>query len=512
MRNLMIVLILILVSACNSSQPVDRPTLRAASPTAPPSAPASDVRPLRPTTPPTALAGFEAALRPEFQGDLTLVHSPTVYRMNLRFDPSLAHLSGEESVTYTNRTQTPLSEIYFRLFANYPDGGEKETVTSVRLNGATLTPTLEVQDTALRVPLSQPLAPNGTVSLDLNFGVIIPISGTNHYADLTYSRGIMTLPTIYPLVPLYDDKGWHIELPPPYGDFVYADTSFYDVRFTAPMSMTLIASGTTVEVTSQGAEKTWHVVGAPMRDFDFDLSAVLQKSSTHVGEVTLNSYYLPQDESSGKDVLKWASSALSVYEKRIGPYPFNELDVVETPTTAGGIEYPGLVVIGDELYRRPEQRNYFEFAVAHEVAHQWWYSQVGDDQVNTPWMDESLVQYTTLVYFQDTHGGGVATQILTRNFQDQYNRAKTDGEDMPIGLPVAAYTEREYGEIVYGKGPLFFDAVRRQIGDESFYRFLQTYYQRYKYQVAKPEDLLRTIDEVSGQKVDALYDQWVLGK
>jgi aminopeptidase N len=276
--------------------------------------------------------------------------------------------------------------------------------------------------------------------------------------------------------------------------------------------MTVITSGSTVAMNTQGSEKTWHVVGAPMRDFDIDLSAILQLSSMQVGEVTVNSYYLPQDESAGKNALKWASGALSVYEKRIGPYPFKELDVVETPTTAGGIEYPGLVVIADELYRQPEQRNYFEFAVAHEVGHQWWYAQVGDDQVNTPWMDESFVQYTTLIYFQDTYGAGVANQILTRTFQDQYDRAKRESEDKPIGLPVAAYTERGYEEIVYGKGPLFFEAVRKQVGDDSFYKFMQTYYQRFKYQVAKPEDILDTINEVSGQNVKPLYDQWVLGK
>ncbi len=507
MRKEITVLTLILLSGCSDFLPPNAPTPRSPNPS-----PTSPEAALPATATPTDLAPFEAALRPEFEGDLGLVGSPTIYRINLRLDPSLTHLSGQESVTYTNRAQKALDEIYFRLFANYPDGGDKAAVTSVQLNGSPIRSTLEIQDTALRVPLPQPLAPMGVVRLDLDFNVTIPLSNTTHYADFTNSAGIITLPSIYPLIPAYDEKGWHIELPPPYGDLVYADTSFYDVRFSAPMTMTVITSGSTVETTSQGSENTWHAVGAPMRDFAFDLSAILQKSSMQVGEVTVNSYYLPQDESPGKSALQWAAGALNVYQRRIGPYPFKELDVVETPTTAGGIEYPGLVVIADELYRRPEQRNYFEFAVAHEVAHQWWYAQVGDDQVNTPWMDESLVQYTTLIYFQDTYGAGVANQILTRTFQDLYGRAKKDNEDKPIGLPVAAYSERAYDEIVYGKGPLFFDAVRKQVGDDGFYKFMQTYYQRYKYQVAKPEDLLNTINDVSGQKMNALYDQWVLGK
>ena len=249
-----------------------------------------------------------------------------------------------------------------------------------------------------------------------------------------------------------------------------------------------------------------------MRDFDITASAALDSSSMKVGEVTVNSYYFKSDESAGKNALKWASGALEEYEKRIGPYPFNELDVVETPTTAGGIEYPGLVVISSEMYRDPRQSDFFEFAVAHEVAHQWWYAQVGDDQVNSPWMDESFVQYTTLLYFEDTYGANVASRILQSAFQAEYDNAKKNNEDKPVGLPVAAFSEREYGEIVYGKGPLFFDAVRKKIGDASFFKFMQTYYQKFKYQIAKPEDMLRTIDEVSGQQVDTLYNQWILGQ
>ena len=54
--------------------------------------------------------------------------------------------------------------------------------------------------------------------------------------------------------------------------------------------------------------------------------------------------------------------------------------------------------------------------------------------------------------------------------------------------------------------------VRQQIGDEKFFRFMQTYFQRYKYQIAAPGDLLKTLNEVSGRDLTPLYNQWVVGK
>jgi aminopeptidase N len=249
-----------------------------------------------------------------------------------------------------------------------------------------------------------------------------------------------------------------------------------------------------------------------MRDFDITASPALQKASKTYDGVIVNSYYLPADAADGKQVLDWAGKAVEVYQKRIGAYPFTELDVVETPTTAGGIEYPGLVVISNKLYHDPEQSRALEFAVVHEVAHQWFYSLVGDDQVNTPWMDEALVQMVALLYEQDVNGAQAADFIRQRVFQSGYDRAKQQNEDMPIGLAVSAYTDRQYGEIVYGKGPLFFDALREKIGDAKFNQFLSTYFQRYKYKNARPQDLLQVMTEVGGSEVEPLYDQWVLGR
>ena len=43
----------------------------------------------------------------------------------------------------------------------------------------------------------------------------------------------------------------------------------------------------------------------------------------------------------------------------------------------GGMEYPGFVL---DLVSTN--------ALTHELGHQWWYGIVGDDEYNTPWLDE----------------------------------------------------------------------------------------------------------------------------
>ena len=77
-------------------------------------------------------------------------------------------------------------------------------------------------------------------------------------------------------------------------------------------------------------------------------------------------------------------------------------------------------------------------------------------------------------------------------------------------MPVSSYTEDEYGAYVYGKGPLFFDEVRKFIGDDAFFAALQEYYQTFKYQIATPDDLIQLFNKASGKDIRPLYQKWIV--
>ncbi len=247
-----------------------------------------------------------------------------------------------------------------------------------------------------------------------------------------------------------------------------------------------------------------------MRDFNIVASDHYQESSKQVDGVTVNSYFLPQDATGGTEALTFASDALARYQADFGPYPYSELDVVETSTKALGIEYPGLVVLARTgQYDSSARPELLQSTTAHEVAHQWWYNVVGDDQVNTPWMDEALAQYSTYIYFKDRYGDQGA-QALIDNFKSRWDR--TQDADIPIGLPVAAYKGPEYSAIVYGRGPLFFLALHDRLGEATMLRFLQEYYRQYRWKIASPAELQDLLQKVSGQNLSDLFDQWVYPK
>lgn len=502
-------------------------TVPPATPSSLPPSPTPQPTPDDPATPAEAereaddLSLYHQAMRPEFAGDVETVAAAGASRykieVNVEFpteaDSALpnarVYLRGVESVRYTNTEAVSLSEIYFRLYPNLPGYGGRMTVNDMTVDGQAVTSELEADDSAMRVPLAQPLAPGEVIELSLTFEAEVPTQGAG-YNIFSYTEQTLALADFYPAVAVYDDEGWNIEVPPTYGDATFLDTSLYRVELTVPESMIVAASGSlSTEQVNDNGTRTLVLVSGPMRDFYIVMRADFEAASDVVDGILVTSYYPPDLQSGGVLALQYAVDSLRVFNEQFGPYPYTEFDVVATPTQAGGVEYPGIVVVAQFLY--DQTGGFFEHATAHEVAHQWWYSMVGNDQIDDPWLDESLTNYSSIVYWEKIEGKDAAEQMIRRLFLEPYERAKAQGKDRAVAGPVADFSEEEYGVFVYGKGPLFFNALRQQVGDEIFFKIMQSYYAQYKYKIAYPDDLLATIERVSGQDIDPLFKMWIQG-
>ncbi len=501
--------------------------------------PASTASPIPPTTtptdpppsptvvetpPPTTLFHHDLpiqrrAMLPQFADDVELVAQTGASRYHLKISLDMPDddsgqvpvLSGIVNIRYTNTEQEPLSEIYFRLYPNLPSYGGEMTVQMMQVDDVPVEPTLASENTALRVPLATPLQPNDSLALTLTYQTTIPRQPREGYNVFSYTDGTLALAGLYPAIAVYDDEGWNIEIPPPYGDATYLDISLYQVELTVPDSLVVAASGSTLETTdNDDGTKTLSIVSGPMRDFYLAMRNDYQSVSEMVDGTLVNSYYPPDLEAGGMLALRYAADALGVFNERFGQYPYAELDVVATPTRAGGVEYPGIIVVTQSIYNQPG--GFFQHATGHEVAHQWWYGLVGNDQVDEPWLDESLTNYSTVLYWEEIEGEETAERIIDGFFVAPYESAQERGTDRPVIGPVADFSAEEYGLFVYGKGPLFFDALRREVGDEVYFEIMQTYYTEYKYQIARPEDLLAVIDRVADIEIELLVDRWLRGE
>ena len=507
-----VMIVLILVVGCGKPEPTTTPV-----PTPAP----TRVAPTSSNAAWDDRAIFRQGLIEAEQEALDRLPGASVYHIDLQIPDDYLLLNGHEEVRYTNQEDEPLNEVYFRLFPN--TAGGKATVSEVKVNDQDVQPVYEFQDSALRVPLPAALQPDEQVVIGMDFEVEVAQEMAGNYGLFGYFDGVLALDEFYPVIPVYDDEGtgpepaegWNVEVPPPNGDVTYFDASFYLVRVTAPASLTIVASGVVVGSEYEAGKQILTLAAGPARDFYLAASENYIVSSETVGETTVNSYAFSERADGAELALQFAADALRSFNERFGVYPYTEFDVVSTPMQALGMEYPGTVAIGLNLYDPNEKAAGLPFpivlesTVAHEVAHQWFYNTVGNDQIDEPWLDEALAQYLTGLYYTDTHGEGAARDYRT-SWDNRWG--SVDRADVPIGLPVGAYTGKEYGPIVYGRGPLFIAALAKEMGQEPFDEFLRDYYQSHKWGIGTSEAFRRLAERHCQCDLTALFEEWVYEK
>jgi aminopeptidase N len=453
---------------------------------------------------------FREGLTDAEQAVLERLPDATVYHIDVQIPDDFVLLQGREQVRYANQESEPLNEVYLRLFPNVA-GGEAR-VSAVKVDNQDVEPVYELQSSAVRVPLTTALQPGERVVIQMDFAVKVPREMGGNYGLFGYFDDILVLDEFYPVIPVYDDEGWNVEVPPPNGDVTYFDASFYVVRVTAPAKLTVIASGVEVGREREGDNQVLTFAAGPARDFYLAASDRYIVISEKVGETKVNSYAFEKRADGAKLALQYAVDALKSYNARFGVYPYTEFDVVSTPMQALGIEYPSVVGIALNLYDSNEKvlglpsQVILESTVAHEVAHQWFYNVVGNDQVDEPWLDEAIVQYVTGLYYVDAYGESAAQSYRT-SWDDRWDRV--DRADIPIGMPVGAYVDKEYGAIVYGRGPLFVTALAEEMGQQKFDEFLRDYYESHKWGIGTGDAFKQLAERHCQCDLTASFEEWV---
>ena len=457
---------------------------------------------------------YRPALLAQFAGDMALLPGAPRYdvALILSVDEQAATLIGHQSVRYTNRTPaTTLDELVFRLYPNLVSYGAEMQVGRVTVGGISVVPALDTTHSVLTVPLPAPLAPGLDMTLEMDFSVRVEAGGHALYDQFSYLEGVLALPQAYPVLSVFEPgSGWWQVTDHPQGDATFSETAFFTVRITAPANLILAASGSLVDLVVNADGTLTHHYAAPlMRDFALFASTDFVTLSGEQDGVRINLYYNPElsnSQQAARVGLQMTQDALRIYNTAYGQYPFIELDVVQTLTTAGGMEYPGVFVIGRSAWDPDDV--YFEFLIAHETAHQWWYALVGNDQTLYPWLDEGLAQFSVAVYIRELEGEPSYQNALS-SFRVQYQGFAAEAFDQTIGSPVTAYPDQAYFYIVYQKSPLFFATLAEEYGYDTMLQVLQDYFFAYRYRYVTPPDLLSSFESSLGVDLDTLFAEWV---
>lgn len=142
-----------------------------------------------------------------------------------------------------------------------------------------------------------------------------------------------------------------------------------------PTSVLVPATGTSTDTAGAAGRTVTRAVGADVREFAWAAGPFAKISGTTPAGAAVNVYWVDSiSVGQAQSMLGLATDALGAHAGRFGAYPYGEADVVlDNNFWFGGMEYPGFVL--DLVH---------PVALPHELARQWWYGIIGDDEYSTP--------------------------------------------------------------------------------------------------------------------------------
>jgi hypothetical protein len=420
-----------------------------------------------------ALAPVASARPVEIRGA-----DPERYTLDLRYeDRGAGLLTGSERIEFVNRGPRALSRLWLRLWANGPDDCRPRRIR-VQVVAPATAGAERVSCTALEVRLAAPVPPGagGAISLRLE------VRGRRVADRFGVVRDTVLLGNVIPVLAVEDRGGLHLEPYSDRGESFYSLAARWDAVLRLPDRLQAASTGTVLADGTAGGERMLRLSSVQARDFGLAVGPLRVVEATE-GAVKVRVFAVPRVRGVRRS-LRMARRALRLLGGRLGPYDSTELDVVLLRTgfeTGGaGMEYPELIF----SLPAPE-------VVAHEVAHQWWYGLVGNNQYREPWLDESFAQYAgERLHPRSNFCRPRKPYALVAPWRRQI-RLDSSMRLFERANPFAL------GEVVYLAGSCALQRLERDIGPSRMTALLRLLQSRFRHGVMTKSDVLGAIREVA---------------
>ncbi len=258
------------------------------------------------------------------------------------------------------------------------------------------------------------------------------------------------------------------------------------------------------------------------------------------GPIPIEVAYLPGHDEEARYFATLARDILDGYEARYGPYPREQLTIVENPNLDGlSFAADGIVWLSRRFFTHRNTlmdgalNRVAEFVLAHEIAHQWVGLGTGIDLNAEAWLSEGLAQYLAVRAYEDRYGAfepnlfefessGLIEELAKRQFgyfnlrehfiELPYLMTQYAGFDEALVKPIEHVQFSNVTEVrLYDKGYLVARAIAAATGEEAFERAILRAIEERQADLLDVRTFQRLLEEEADRSLDEIFDTWVFG-
>ena len=501
-------------------------------------------------------------------------YSLTATFIDDRDSPSI---DGSGTLEYQNNSPDTLHELYFHLYWNlFCQGsyGEKASERSRRpqyghrgveiksLKIGSANARYEIDNTIMRVFLSEPLLPGAKIDVNYDWNSVIPnygVRSTWGWHDGA-ARNFSTAQW-YPQVCVYDNHGWHPDQYIGLGEF-YTDYGTFDVtlnlptRFTTAVSTGWLTNAADVLPDSVRAHLDFakahpdsivHIADfsnfhyepiskdEPMRAWKFHADSVRDfawaADEAYIWDAVYDNgilhhavYWNSTRDFWSKEGAKVVLVTIQTNSRFAGQYMYPNAFLCVT--YEGGMEYPGIVFVGPSESGSPDHRPYN--TMMHELGHEWYPMMMGSNETDYGYMDEGFNTFIT-TFVQEKYFGrwnnsyspglGFNDDERTSNYRSSIVQQLLGNQEPSVEKADMYLNYRSYAVATYPHTSSVFFMLRYTMGDRAFDDFMHLYYERWRFKHPYPDDLLNAAEDIERREGDTnrvrargdlrwFFDEW----
>ena len=244
------------------------------------------------------------------------------------------------------------------------------------------------------------------------------------------------------------------------------------------------------------------IAAGPLELFD------LREPDCHYGDegqcVRQSVYVLPEVKGWLPGPFSAAGPIVSLFERLVGPFPYEKLAHLQSSTRFGGMENASAIFYDDKLFAG---RTLKDGIIAHETAHQWFGDAVTEREWGHLWLSEGFATYFAALWTQFVRGDAAYRAEMAQI------RSEVLADKVVAERPVLDTAETHYLALLntnsYQKGGYILYMLRKQLGDSAFFGGLRSYYATYRHGTALSIDLQHELERSSHVSLAQFFDQWL---
>ena len=278
------------------------------------------------------------------------------------------------------------------------------------------------------------------------------------------------------------------------------DKATYRFEITVPDPWIVAATGSLQNTIQQGGSTTyiWEMtepMAAYLASISVDQYDIV--TGTAPNGILIRNYFPKEYPAVDRMPYEVIPEVLVFLENLFGPYPFDEYGVVVT-SQAGICDKAMLALEGQTLSLHCPFMN-AENVIVHEIAHQWFGNSVSLENWQDIWLKEGFATYAEWLWNSQNDPAALALAART------YRESSFDSQ-----FPVAGPSRNDLYTIKsYFGGAIVLQALREEVGGETFFAILRTYAERYRYGVAGSDEFISVAEEISGRDLGDFFDRWI---